>query len=129
MTLISYKSAKYRTITFSLIVRPLFTPLLPSNPIYHQLSHRECFKLLVSWIFVHMIVMQRTYSAMEVVQKSCSQTLYIAVYSLSIIGNTVQSSGHTHPLSRPRPLISLQSPHTWIILIEGRYGWSSETEK
>ena len=30
-----------------LIIRPLFTcfftPLLPSNPIYYQLSHRECF--------------------------------------------------------------------------------------
>ena len=44
--------AKYRTISFFLIIQPLFpcffTPLLPSNPIYHQLSHRQCFYLLVA---------------------------------------------------------------------------------
>ena len=61
--IISYKCARY--ITFSLIVRPLFmpfTPLLLSNPIYHKLSHRE---LLVSWIFVHTIVTQRTYCCLH----------------------------------------------------------------
>ena len=39
---ICYKRAKYRTMTFSL-VSLLFTPPLPSNPISHQLSHREGF--------------------------------------------------------------------------------------
>ena len=29
----------------------------------------------------------------------------------------------------PRPLISLQSPYAWIVQIEERYGWGSETEK
>ena len=42
-------------------------------------------------------------------------TTSIAVYSLSIIGDTVPSPW-PHPLSCPRPLISLQSPRTWIIL-------------
>ena len=49
-----YKSAKYRTINFffffasSLIPCSLpFTPPLPSNPIYHQLSQKECFLYLV----------------------------------------------------------------------------------
>ena len=31
---------------------PAFTPLLLSNPIY-QLSHRECFYLIVSLPFIH----------------------------------------------------------------------------
>ena len=45
------KCAKYRTITFSLLIRPcllaFYTTILSSNPIYHQLSRRECFYLLV----------------------------------------------------------------------------------
>ena len=46
-TYIVHVCAKYRTISFFLIISLLFTPLLPSNPIYHQLSHRECFYILV----------------------------------------------------------------------------------
>ena len=55
---------------------------------------------------------------------------YIAVYSFSIIGHTVLSSIALVTSSfGPSPLISLQPPHNWMVLIEGRYGWSSETEK
>ena len=108
--------------TFSLNVRPLFPCFLPSNPIYHQLSHRECFYLLVLCIFVHMIVMQRTYSTMEVVQKSRFETSNKhtwLVYSLSIIGHTVRSSIALATSSfGPSPLISLQPPHNWMVLIE-----------
>ena len=31
--------AKYRRITFSLMIRPLFTPPLPSNPTYMQTGY------------------------------------------------------------------------------------------
>ena len=46
------KCAKYRTITFSLLIKLvslLFTPVyyLPAKPISHQLSQRESFYLLV----------------------------------------------------------------------------------
>ena len=34
---------------FPYYYRPFFTPLLPSNPICHQLSHREFLKLLVTF--------------------------------------------------------------------------------
>ena len=39
--IMSYKCAKYRTITFLFLTLVSSIPLLPSNPIY-QLSHREC---------------------------------------------------------------------------------------
>ena len=47
-----YKSDKYRTVKKNSyhrcsLVPFLFTPRLPSNPIYHQLSQRECFLYLV----------------------------------------------------------------------------------
>ena len=47
-----YKSAKYRTVKKNSyhrcsLVPFLFTPPLPSNPIHHQLSQRECFLYLV----------------------------------------------------------------------------------
>ena len=80
-----------------------------------------------------MIVMQRTYSTMEVVQKSRFETSNKhtwLVYSLSIIGHTVRSSIALATSSfGPSPLISLQPPHNWMVLIEGHYGWSSEREK
>ena len=37
----------------STLVSLLFTPLLPSNSIYHQLSHRKCFNILVSLLFIN----------------------------------------------------------------------------
>ena len=40
----SYKWAKYRTY---FLLQASFLPLLPSNTICHQHSHRECFLLLV----------------------------------------------------------------------------------
>ena len=51
------EGAKYRTITFSLLIKLvslLFTPVyyLPAKPISHQLSQRECFYLLVTYITV-----------------------------------------------------------------------------
>ena len=39
-------------------------PQLPSNPIYHQLSRRECFWLLVSLIFVHIQITEITVNIM-----------------------------------------------------------------
>ena len=49
-----YKSDKYRTVKENSyhrcsLVPFLFTPPLPSNPIYHQLSQRECFLYLVAF--------------------------------------------------------------------------------
>ena len=40
----------------------------------------------------------------------------IAVYSRST--HSYPPSPWPHPVSRPRPLMSLQSLHTWIVLIE-----------
>ena len=47
--------AKYRTVKKNScsLVPFLFTPPLPSNPIYHQLSQRECFLYLVPFIFFY----------------------------------------------------------------------------
>ena len=43
---IYYKRAKYRTMTFFLTITDLcflaFYTTITSNPIFHQLSHREC---------------------------------------------------------------------------------------
>ena len=46
-----YKSAKYRSMMFISPIPCSFisTPPLPSNPIYHQLSQREC--LFISCMF------------------------------------------------------------------------------
>ena len=44
-----YKWVRYRTLHFPFnltLVSSLFTLLLTSYPIYHQLSHRECFYYL-----------------------------------------------------------------------------------
>ena len=50
--------AKYRTVKKNSyhrcsLVPFLFTPPLPSNPIYHQLSQRKCFLYLVPFIFFY----------------------------------------------------------------------------
>ena len=39
--------AKYRTITFSLLIRPCLHHQLLSILIYHQLSHTECFTCVI----------------------------------------------------------------------------------
>ena len=46
--ILCHSCAKYRTITSLLIVEPCFLALLPSNPIYHQHSQRECFLVTCS---------------------------------------------------------------------------------
>ena len=67
-------------IEFSLlIIYPCFPALFCTIPfqILPKLSHRECFQLLVSWIFVHMIVTQRTHTVVMLfkVLKSHSKIL------------------------------------------------------
>ena len=92
----------------------LFPSLLPSYPIYHQLSHRmflvTCFMDFCSYD-CHAKDIQYHGSCAKASFPDLKQayTTSIAVYSLSII-ETLSSLmlPWPHPLSHPRPLISLQ---------------------
>ena len=66
-----YKCDKYRTVKKNSyhrcsLVPFLFTPPLPSNPIYHQLSHREGFLYLV--LIVTLLILEMV----QVVDMRCS---------------------------------------------------------
>ena len=73
----SYTCAKYRNITFSLIVIPLFPCFLHHYRL--QILYTTIFlieRMFLVTCFIHMSVTQRTYSTIEVVQKSRSQTIH-----------------------------------------------------
>ena len=55
------------SLSFNL-VSLLFTPPLPSNPIYHQLYHRECFYILVSLLLIHnwMHILSKNHGTIEI---------------------------------------------------------------
>ena len=83
--------AKYRTVKkYSYhrcsLVPVLFTPPLPSNPIYHQLSQRECFLYLVPFIFFTLGCLNITRYQYDIVYlpsstgKCIHQNLYLYVH-------------------------------------------------
>ena len=99
--------AKYRTITFSLLIRPL--PLWPSNPIYHQLSHRECFQ------FFHMDIClyhshTKNVQYLKVPKSSSQDPKPQALFNCTHQMYTALPHLHPLPQFRPHPLISFPSP-------------------
>ena len=100
--------AKYRTITFSLLIKLvslLFTPVyyLPAKPISHQLSRRECFYLVVQFkntIYAH-----------------ARECFYLLVYNLNTLFTRTLNNNFMHKRCQYVPSLmhyGLRAHHIYI---------------